>query len=261
LLKATDRLDEAEPFYRRAIAIDEQRLGPNHPRVASHLSNLAQLLQATTRLEEAQALCRRALAIDELNFGPNHPRVATHLNNLALLLKVTDRLEESESLYRQALAIDEHSFGPDHPNVGTDLNNLAALLAAANRLDDAESLMRLMLRILLRVSASTGHEHHFLKTAIRNYAALLAEMGRSTPQILGQLNKLSRPFGINFGSGALSEIARHCQECPTVQSQPALSGYRTALTFFLRKAAALLGFTGSGVDPEEQKRRHQDHPQ
>jgi hypothetical protein len=39
-------LDEAEPFYRRALAIDEQGLGPNHPRVASHLSNLAQLLQA-----------------------------------------------------------------------------------------------------------------------------------------------------------------------------------------------------------------------
>ena len=89
------------------------------------------------------------------------------------------------------------------------LNNLAALLSAVNRLDDAESLMRLMLRISFCANASTGHEHHFLKTAVRNYAALLAEMGRCTPQILGRLNELARPFEIHFESGALSEIARH----------------------------------------------------
>jgi tetratricopeptide (TPR) repeat protein len=260
VLKATDRLGEAEPFYRRALAIDEQRLGPNHPRVASHLNNLAQLLQAINRPDEAKVLYQRALAIDELSFGPSHPRVATHLNNLALLLKATDQLEEAEPLYRRALAIDEQSFGPNHPNVGTDLNNLAALLAAANRLDDAEPLMRLMVSIFLRSSSSTGHQHPFLQTAIRNYAALLAEIGRSPTQILGRLNELARPFGINFGSRALSEIARHRQEPPAVQSQPALSGYRTALTFFLRKAASFLGITDRDVDPEEQKRRYQDHP-
>ena len=106
--------------------------------------------------------------------------MATHLNNLALLLKATDRLAEAEALYRRALAIDEQNFGWDHPNVGTDLNNLAALLEAANRLDEAESLMRLMLGIFLRSSASPGHEHPFLQTAIRNYAALLGEMRRQT---------------------------------------------------------------------------------
>jgi tetratricopeptide (TPR) repeat protein len=255
LLKATNRLDEAEPFYRRALAIDEHGLGPDHPRVASHLSNLAQLLQTINRPDEAKLLYRRALAIDELSFGPNHPRVATHLNNLALLLKATDELDEAESLYRRALAIDEQSFGPDHPNVGTDLNNLAALLAAVNRLDDAEPLMRLMVGIFLRSSASRGHEHPFLQTAIRNYAALLAEMGRSPSQILGRLNELARPFEIDFGSGTLSEIARQSQEPPMERSQPALSGYRIALTSLLRKAVTLLGFTRSRVHREERTRR------
>jgi tetratricopeptide (TPR) repeat protein len=262
LLKATNRLDEAEPLYRRALAIDEQGLCANHPRVASHLNNLAQLLQAINRPDEAKALYRRALAIDELSFGPSHPRVATHLNNLALLLKATDRLEEAEPLYRRALAIDEQSFGPDHPNVGTDLNNLAALLAATNRLDAAEPLMRLMVGIFLRSSASASHEHPFLQTAIRNYAALLAEMGRSPTQIFGRLNELARPFAIKFGSRALCEIARQRQERPTLRSQPALGGYRTPLTFLLRKAVAFLGFlTASGVQHEEQKRRREDRLQ
>jgi hypothetical protein len=34
-------LGEAEPLYRRALAIDEASLGPAHPDVATDLNNLA----------------------------------------------------------------------------------------------------------------------------------------------------------------------------------------------------------------------------
>ena len=83
LLQATNRLAEAEPLMRRALAIDEKSFGPDHPNVASDLNNLALLLQATNRLAEAEPLYRRALAIDEKSFGPDHPNVANSLNNLA----------------------------------------------------------------------------------------------------------------------------------------------------------------------------------
>ena len=76
LLKATNRLAEAEPLMRRALAIDEQSYGPDHPDVATDLNNLAQLLQDTNRLAEAEPLMRRALAIDEQSFGPDHPMSA-----------------------------------------------------------------------------------------------------------------------------------------------------------------------------------------
>ena len=39
---------------RRALAIDEQTYGPEHPKVARRLNNLAELLQATNRLAEAE---------------------------------------------------------------------------------------------------------------------------------------------------------------------------------------------------------------
>jgi tetratricopeptide (TPR) repeat protein len=260
LLQATDRPEEAEPFYRRALAIDQEVLGPNHPRIASHLNNLAQLLQAIDRLEEAEPLYRRALAIDEQSFGPDHPRVATHLNNLASLLKATDRLEEAEQLYRRALGIDERSFGWDHPNVGTDLNNLAALLEATNRLEEAEQLMQRMLGIFLRFSASTGREHPFLQTATRNYAALLAELGRDSGQILARLNNLTRRFGISFGSDALREIAMESPERRLPRSTAAITGYRTALIFLLRKVFSFFGLTSSKVSREEQQRNPKDRP-
>jgi tetratricopeptide (TPR) repeat protein len=116
LLQATNRLAEAEPLMRRALAIDEQSFGTNHPKVAIRLNNLAQLLQATNRLAEAEPLMRRALAIDEQSFGTSTP-VAIDLNNLAQLLQATNRLAEAEPLMRRALAIDEQSFGNEHPNV------------------------------------------------------------------------------------------------------------------------------------------------
>ena len=77
LLQATNRLAEAEPLMRRALAIDEQSYGKEHPNVAIDLNNLAQLLQATNRLAEAEPLMRRALAIDEQSYGKEHPNVAT----------------------------------------------------------------------------------------------------------------------------------------------------------------------------------------
>jgi hypothetical protein len=41
LLRETNRPAEAEPFFRRALAIDEKRDGPDHPDVATRLSNRA----------------------------------------------------------------------------------------------------------------------------------------------------------------------------------------------------------------------------
>ena len=71
---------------RRALAIDEKSYGPDHPKVAIRLNNLAQLLQATKRLSEAEPLMRRALEIDEQSYGADHPNVARDLNNLVPLL-------------------------------------------------------------------------------------------------------------------------------------------------------------------------------
>ena len=98
LFYAKSRYAEAERLYRRALAIDEATLGPDHPDVAIRLNNLANLLKATNRLAEAEPLMRRALAIDETSYGPDHPTVAIRLSNLAELLHDTNRLAEAEPL-------------------------------------------------------------------------------------------------------------------------------------------------------------------
>ncbi len=43
LYQKQGRYADAEPLYKRALAIREKALGPNHPDVASSLNNLAEL--------------------------------------------------------------------------------------------------------------------------------------------------------------------------------------------------------------------------
>ena len=166
---------EAEPLYRRALAIDEASLGPDHPSVATSLNNLGLVLQATGRLAEAEPLYRRALAIDEASLGPDHPSVATSLNNLGLVLQATGRLAEAEPLYRRALAIDEASLGPDHPSVATSLNNLGLLLQATGRLAEVEPPMRRAVEIFETFERDTGRRHPHYQAAREELAALLLE--------------------------------------------------------------------------------------
>ncbi len=169
------RFDEAEPMYRRSLAIDEQSLGKDHPKVAMILSNLAQLLQATNRLAEAEPLMRRALAIDEQSFGENHPNVAIRLNNLAALLKETNRLAEAESLMRRVVEILENPSSDPLPHYAGALNNLAQLLKATNRLAEAEPLMR---RALAIDEQSFGKDHPDFARDLNNLAALLQATNR-----------------------------------------------------------------------------------
>jgi len=119
LLQATNRLSEAEPLMRRALAIDEQSYGAEHPNVARDLNNLAALLKATNRLSEAEPLMRRALGIFEQSYGATHPDVALLLWSLAVVLSDRIRLAEAIPLIDRSVEIYRNfqvSNGFQHPH-------------------------------------------------------------------------------------------------------------------------------------------------
>jgi nephrocystin-3 len=175
---------EAEPLYRRALAINEQSFGKDHPNVAECLLILALLLKDTNRLVEAEPLVRRSLAIYEQSFGKEHPNVATCLRSLAELLYNTNRLAEAEPLVRRSLAIYEQSFGKDHPNVAACLNSLAQVLYNTSRFAEAEQLMR---RAIAFSEQSFGKEHPNVATNLNSLALLLYNTNR-----LGEAEPLMR---------------------------------------------------------------------
>ncbi len=80
LYHARGRLSQAEPLYRRALAIWEKR--SERMELTSTLNNLARLCLDRETYDEVVALSQRALRISESD-APNGPEVAHSLNNLA----------------------------------------------------------------------------------------------------------------------------------------------------------------------------------
>ena len=83
LYKEEARYADAEPLYKRVLAITEKALGPDHPSVALALNDLAELYKEEGRYADAERLYKWALATWKKALGPYHPDVAQSLNNLA----------------------------------------------------------------------------------------------------------------------------------------------------------------------------------
>jgi tetratricopeptide (TPR) repeat protein len=54
---------QAEPLYKRSLAIREKLLGTNHPDIAENLKNMAALYRKTGRVQEAEEFDARATAM------------------------------------------------------------------------------------------------------------------------------------------------------------------------------------------------------
>src|SRR5262249_52361922 len=75
--------DLAESLYRRALQIQEQVSGPEHPKVATVLSSLVRLYLRMGNYGLAESLVHSAVRILEQTFGPEHLAVASPLSLLA----------------------------------------------------------------------------------------------------------------------------------------------------------------------------------
>jgi CHAT domain-containing protein/ribosomal protein S7 len=133
---------EAEEICRRALVIQEQSLGQNHPEVADTLSTLAIVYRIQERYAEAEALHRRALAIREQALGPNHRDVADSLHSLAVMNGIQGKYAEAEGLYRRALAIYEQALGENHPDIAHIFDNLWKMSVNAGNAENALAYAR-----------------------------------------------------------------------------------------------------------------------
>ena len=165
---------KAEPLYKRALAIREKALGPEHPDVATSLNNLATLYDTLGDYAKAEPLYKRALAIREKALGPEHPDVATSLNNLATLYETLGDYAKAEPLYKRALAIWEKALGPEHPDVAISLNNLALLYKTLGDYAKAEPLYK---RALAIREKALGPEHPDVANSLNNLAFLYKTLG------------------------------------------------------------------------------------
>ena len=115
LYQSQGRYAEAEPLFKRSLAIREKALGPDHPDVGTSLNNLAVLYQSQGRYADAEPLLKRSLAIAEKALGPDHPDVGTSLNNLAGLYQSQGRYADAEPLLSAASPSPRRRSDPTTP--------------------------------------------------------------------------------------------------------------------------------------------------
>ncbi|MFV8756063.1 tetratricopeptide repeat protein [Nannocystaceae bacterium ST9] len=106
---------EAEPLYRRALAIFSNSERAEHPEVAYALHNLADCLVAQERHDEAEAAYRESLARKLAKLGPGTPDEAGTRSNLAALLAERGRLGEAIAESTIAITIVRRRLTPEHP--------------------------------------------------------------------------------------------------------------------------------------------------
>jgi tetratricopeptide (TPR) repeat protein len=173
--KGQGAYEQALPWCEQCLSTTRERLGQEHPNVASSLNNLAALYKSQGRYAEAEPLLRQALELRKRLLGQEHPSVALSLNNLAGLYYSQARYAEAEPLLRQALELSKRLLGQEHPDVALSLNNLALLYKSQGRYAEAEPLLRQALELSKRL---LGQEHPDVATSLNNLALLYDSQGR-----------------------------------------------------------------------------------
>jgi tetratricopeptide (TPR) repeat protein len=130
-------LDPAEESFKKAVAVCEKAVGPNHPEMIGPLESLANFhLHTRVRHDQVATLYERILHIVEQMPGPDLREVAIRARNLADVDVLLGRHAQAEPLYRKALALAEKL----DDDVASQLLTVAGFYRAWKKHDQAEPL-------------------------------------------------------------------------------------------------------------------------
>ncbi|MBV8914759.1 MAG: tetratricopeptide repeat protein [Acetobacteraceae bacterium] len=228
--------DKAAALGERAVTLNEEIFGPDHPAVATAEHNLAGIYSAEHRSQEAEHLERHALAIRERAFGSNSPIVATSLNALAAELKDEGRDTDAIPLYERAIAIDTEAFGGDRETLATAIRNLGILYLDQGHADQAASLLSRALEMRRRLY---GPDHPSVgRSLIELAGAKLGEgdLGRAREETEQGMDTLQR-----WLAAPLAE-----------RTEAAVSEQRMYRSYFLRAVSLLTRIAERDDDAERE---------
>jgi non-specific serine/threonine protein kinase/serine/threonine-protein kinase len=168
--------EDSLALHRRALAIREKTLGPEHPSTAMSMDNVAATLRDLGQLDEAEPLLLRGLAIREKTLPADHPNIAKSLNGLAILYREQGRDAEAVETFERAIEMRKKSLGPDHPHLAHSLSALAVLHRDRGRTEAAEKLFKQALEIMENKYET---DHPRMREMLKDYAVLLRQTGRA----------------------------------------------------------------------------------
>lgn len=215
-IDAQTPLKQAISLWGRVLAIEEKRLGPEHPDIATILNRLSFLYLFTFEYKKAEEFAANSLAVRERALGAEHPETATGLINLANIRNSSFELlgewqtfasgykffggsehldfaflqklivgdysskynaANSATLYERAYAIRRKKLGTDHPDTAASQIALAYNYLRQKKTDKAGPLFRGALNTLAR---KLGPDAFTTKRSIYVSAAHYEDLARNS---------------------------------------------------------------------------------
>lgn len=162
---------ETHRYAERAVAIKERVLGPEHPALASALSEQASVQHAAGKYSTARALFEKARAIHEKAPDSESPELAKTLAGLGVLLSDMGDPSGARSMFERALSIREKRLAADDPDLALSLAGLARLLVDLDELERARALFERALGVLEKTADG---KHPQLAATLESYAGVFS---------------------------------------------------------------------------------------
>lgn len=144
---------EAGVEFRKALAIYESRLGPEHGSTLSTLNNVGILYMRMGEDEEAEKVLRKVLDGYENKYGSSNVAVANTYQNLATSMTRQGRYDESVPLHRKAFDIYQAQPMDNNLVSAYPLLSIAYAELKSGRYREAETAARLAHEMLGRTAA------------------------------------------------------------------------------------------------------------
>jgi tetratricopeptide (TPR) repeat protein len=171
------RYHDAVSLLERALAITEDRLGPDHYRVGYILCSLGHhyLHHLPGREVEAGDCYHRAYPLLERAFGPDHPEILSCLDGMATIAQRHGKYRWATRAWMHSLKIVKRCYGPDHRQRATTLMKLAVLFQDQGKYGKAVALYR---RTLACLRKALGPDHPQIAGVLFNLAVVYDDRGR-----------------------------------------------------------------------------------
>jgi tetratricopeptide (TPR) repeat protein len=132
-----ERDSAAIKYFEKALTINLNKLGPDHPKIDRDLNNLGHAWQTKGDYDKAIEYFEKALAANLKKFGPDHANVARDWGNLGSAWQQKGNYYKAINYLEKALASNLKNFGPDHRNVANDWYSLGEAWEAKGEYDKA----------------------------------------------------------------------------------------------------------------------------
>ena len=127
--------ERARALYERALTAAEAALGPEHPMVATLLSNVGTGRLNAGDVDAARPMLERAVDLHERRHGATHPNTATAMLSLSVVRFRDERFADARILAERALAIRLDAFGAADRRTKEALGQVVLVLGALLQAD------------------------------------------------------------------------------------------------------------------------------